>query len=426
MREMDMKITKILAIVCTVLFVASANAQVPAAEWEQFKAQFSAMSERVKALEIENQQLREASKRTIKVEDLAATNAEVDTLKKQNSESSWADRVTWKGDYRFRFEEIDQQGRDDRERYRIRARPALIAKTSDTTEVGFGLATGSDDPVSSNQTLGGGGSSKDINLDLAYATWTGLEGTAITGGKFSNPYYTVEKSQLVFDSDFRPEGVAISWANEMFFANSTFSFIESDSNQTGKNNYGIWSAQVGTVLAPFDGGKLTFSASYIDIPVEGQQAIYDGDFYGNSSVVVDGVEVYEYDYKLVTGSIALGLTIFDLPLNIYADYVENQEVNDLETGYLAGIKLGNAKKKGEWQVQYQYEALDANATLGVLTDSDFAGGGTDGEGSTISAKYAIDDQWYVGSTYFFDNKVGVNLGGDENYQRFQLDTGFSY
>jgi hypothetical protein len=415
-----------VAMLSAVLGASGAKAQVPAAEWEQFKAEFTAMSQRVKALETENKSLREASKNTIKVEDLAATNAEVDTLKKQDTESSWADRVAWKGDFRFRYETIDQEGKDNRDRYRIRARPALVAKITDTTVVGFGLATGSDDPVSSNQTLGGGGSSKNINLDMAYATWTGLQDTAVTVGKFSNPYYKVQKSQMIYDGDFRPEGMALNWANEMFFAHTSFNFIESDSNQSNSDNYGIWAAQLGTVLTPIDGTKLTMSAGYIDIPSAGEDAFDDDEFFGNTSVIVDGVAVYEYDYKLVTASIDFGVEVFDLPLNIYADYVKNQDPDDLDTGYVAGIKLGKAKKRGTWQVKYEYEKLEANATLGVITNSDFAGGGTDGKGSLISAKYAIDDKWYVGSTYFFNNKVGFDLGDNADYDRFQLDTGFKY
>ncbi len=418
--------SRVILALSAILATSAANAQVPAAEWEQFKEQFSVMSERVKALELENQQLREVSKKTIKVEDLAATNAEIKTLKQQNSESSWAERVAWKGDYRFRFEEIHQEDRDDRERYRIRARPALIAKLHNNTEVGFGLATGSQDPVSANQTLGDGGTSKEINLDLAYAKWTGLEGFSIVGGKFVNPYYTVEKSQMIFDSDFRPEGIAATWANDRFFSDVTFAFIDSDSSNTGKNNYGVWSGQVGTVLTPFESGKLTLSAGYIDAPVKGQPAIFNDNFFGNSFVVVEGVDVYEYDYSLLTSSIALGVSAFDLPLSFYVDYVENQDANDLETGYLAGWKLGNAKKEGEWQVQYQYQKLEANATLGVVTNSNFAGGGTDGKGSLLTAKYAIDDQWYVAGAYFFDNKEGMDLGDNANYERFQLDTGYTY
>jgi hypothetical protein len=353
----------------------------------------------------------------------------VSELRKQTDESSWADRVEWKGDYRFRYEEIRQEGDNDRERYRVRARPSLIAKTTDNTEVGFGLVTGSDDPVSGNQTLGGGSSSKNINLDLAYATWTGLPGTEISFGKFYNPFYSPQKSQLLFDSDFRPEGVAVNWANEMFFAHTSFNFIESDSNQTEQDNYGVWVAQVGTIVTPFDGAKLTLSAAYLDIPTEGQEAIIDPDdpdFFGNSSITVDGLEVYEYDYKLVTGSVDFGINVHDLPLNFYATYVENQDADEFDTGYLLGVQLGSAKEQGSWQVAYQYQVLDADATLGVVTNSNIAGGGTDGKGSLVTAKYAIDDRWYVASTYFFDNKTGIDLGDNLNYDRFQLDTGFKY
>ena len=55
---------KVMSVaVASVLFgTVSANAHVPEAEWEQFKAQFSAMSQRMTALEAENQQLRAASK----------------------------------------------------------------------------------------------------------------------------------------------------------------------------------------------------------------------------------------------------------------------------------------------------------------------------------------------------------------------------
>ena len=410
--------------VASVLFgSAGVNASVPTAEWEQFKAQFAAMSERVNALERENQQLREASSNSVKVEDLAATNAEIGTLKKQTKEMSWAEKIKWKGDYRFRYEDIDEQGKDGRDRWRIRARPALVAKTSDTTEVGLGLATGGDDPVSSNQTLGNGSSSKNINLDLAYATWRPIENTYATGGIFKNPYYKVQKSQLIFDGDFRTEGLAVGWADDMFFANATYNFIESDSKN---GDYGVWMAQLGATFTPFDGTKLTASAGYLDIPTKGEEAIYDDDFFGNSSVEKNGVAVYEYDYKLVNASLKLGLTVFDMPLSLYADYVKNNDPDDLDTGYLAGIQLGKAKNKGDWQVQYQYEDLDANATLGLVTDSDFAGGGTDGKGSKFSAKYAIDQKWYVGTTYFFNNKTGVKLGDDASYDRIQLDTGFKY
>lgn len=407
-----------------VISASGAIAQVPEAEWKQFKAQFALMTERVAALEIENQQLRELSETTLIEEDLELTNAEIASLQQKTREMSWSERIKWKGDYRFRYEAIDEEGKDDRDRWRIRARPALVAKINDTTEVGFGLATGSDDPVSSNQTLGDGGASKNINLDLAYATWRPTNETYVTGGIFANPYYRPNKSQLIFDGDFRQEGLAVGWANDTFFTNVVYNFIESDSK---KGEYGVWVAQAGVNFELFKDATLTTAVGYLDIPTKGQKAIFDGLFFGNSSVPdADGVEVYEYDYTVYNASLALGLMAFDMPLSLYADYVKNTDADELNTGYLAGVRLGKVKKKGDWQIQYQYEDLDANATLGVITNSDFAGGGTDNKGSSVSAAYGVDDKWYVATTYYFDNTRGVKLGKDASYDRIQLDTGFKY
>ena len=414
---------KIISVaVASVLFGSvAANATVTDAEWEQLKAQFATMSDRMNTLEAENQKLRE-QKSLVTVEDLAATNAEVATLKTQNKSTSWAESVKWQGDFRYRYEEIEEDGKDDRDRNRIRARAALIAKPGDTTEVGLGLATGGEDPVSTNQTLGGGGSTKELRLDLGYLKWTGLENTYITAGKFKNPYYRVQKSSLIWDGDFRPEGIAAGWQGDMFFANAEYSFIESDSKN---DDDGIWGAQVGVRFSLFDSMNLTVAAKYLDIPTKGREAIFDDDFFGNSSVIDGDAEVYEYDYNLINASVDLSFNLFDMPFSVYGDYVENDDADDLETGYIAGVKFGKAKKKGSWQLQYQYEDLEADATLGLLTDSDFMGGGTDGEGHKFSGKYAIDKKWTIGATYF-DGSRGVDLGNDADYQRLMLDTVFKY
>lgn len=404
------------AVSAAVLGSTGASASVPASEWEQFKADFAAMAARVEALEAENQQLRAAG--SVPVDDLAA---EVAILREQNKSSSWAERVKWKGDFRYRYEDIEEEGRDDRDRNRIRARAALVAQTSDTTEVGLGMASGGDDPVSTNQTLGGGGSTKDLRLDLAYLKWMGLENTFVTAGKFSNPFYRVQKSALIWDGDFRPEGAAIGWDNGTFFATASYSFIESDSRQ---DDDAIWGGQVGATFPLFDVVSLTASAKYLDIPAEGRLP-FDDDFFGNSSKIENGEEVYAVDYKVMNASVDVGFNLFEMPFNFYADYIENDDADELDTGYIIGIKVGKAKNKGSWQFAYQYQELEADATLGLITDSDFAGGGTDGEGHKFAAKYQIDSRWYVGATYF-DNNRGVDLGNDADYERLMLDTGFKY
>ena len=416
---------KVMSVaVASVLFGSvGVYADVPESEWREFKEQYAALANRVNALEAENQKLKAMGVGTfVTVEDLSATNEKVATLEKQNKSTSWAESVKWKGDFRYRYEDIEEDGKNDRDRNRIRARAALIAKPSDTTEVGLGLATGGDDPVSTNQTLGGGGSTKDVRLDLGYLRWTGLENTYVTAGKFKNNYYVEQKSSLIWDGDFRPEGIAAGWSNDMFFANASYNFIESDSRN---DDDGIWGAQVGAEFTLFENLKLTAAAKYLDIPTKGRTAIYDDDFFGNSTISENGEEVYEYDYNLYNVSLGVSFNLFDMAVTVYGDYVENDDADDLETGYLAGVKLGKAKAQGSWQVQYQYEDLEADATLGLITDSDFMGGGTDGEGHKFSAKYMIDNAWYVGTTYF-DGSRGVDLGNDADYTRLMLDTGFKY
>ncbi len=420
-----------VAVACALFGSAAAHAQVSKSEMAQFKAQLEEMSERVNALEAENQKLRAASQNTIKTEDLAATNAQVVSLMNKTTASSWAEKVQLKGDYRFRYEYISKEDKDSQTRWRMRARPLLVAKPQPDIEVGFGLGSGSDDPVSTNQTLGKGSTSKDVWIDLAYATWTGVPETTMTLGKMVNPYYTVEKSGLIYDGDFRPEGMAVGWTDKTFFANATYTWIESDSASEaadGDNSYGIPAVQLGVNLIPLEGTTLTLAAGYLDVPTEGKPAIYDGKFQGNSSVtpVADGPAFYEYNYEVANASVAFGFTAFDLPVSLYGDYIENQDADDYNTGYMAGVRLGSAKKKGQWQVLYQYEELEANATLGEMTDSDFGGGGTDVKGNVVSGQYALTDNWYVGSTYYFDQSQGVDLGNNTSYERFQLDTGLKY
>jgi hypothetical protein len=410
-----------VAVAGVALGSAGASAHVQEAEWAAFKKEYAALVERVNALSAENEQLRAsvAGVGLVTVEDLEATNNKIAALEQQNDATGWAEKVKWQGDFRYRYEDIDDGG-SDRERHRIRARAALIAKPLDTLEVGLGLATGGDDPVSTNQTLGGGGSTKDIKLDLAYAKWQPNQ-FWLSGGKVKNPYYMPFKSALIWDGDFRPEGIFAGWEGKHFFVNSSYIHLESDSRND--LDEAAWGGQVGGKLGPF-----TVAAGYLDIPTAGLPAIYDDDFFGNSSVInAAGEAVYEYDYELITVGADVSLSLFEMPLGLYVDYVENQDADDNEQGYIIGAKLGKASKRGTWQFQYQWQTLEADATFALITDSDFMGGGTDGEGHKIGAAYALLDKWTLGFTYFDGDKCFDDIKCDSrSYDRLMIDTKFKY
>lgn len=176
--------------------VLIANSALAATDEEviaELQAQLAALSARLEKLESRNQ-VPESEYQIPATAPIAAATP------------GWEDRIRLKGDFRYRHDTIDAEFADrNRHRQRIRARPAIEADVSDNLEVGFGLATGSDNPVSSNQTLGDGFSSKAINLDLAYFDWsTGVDGLHVVGGKFKNPLQRAGGNGLIWDSDLRP------------------------------------------------------------------------------------------------------------------------------------------------------------------------------------------------------------------------------
>ncbi len=108
-------------------------------------------------------------------------------------------------------------------------------------------------------------------------------------------------------------------------------------------------------------------------------------------------------------------------LTLFADYVQNQGADDDDTGYA----LGTTYKISKWQLGYTYQDLEADAVLGTYTDSDFIGGGTDGEGHILHARYAINSKISLKSTLFI-NERGIDIGRGEQYKRLKLDVNFKY
>ena len=171
-------ISTVVVLVSSTLLTTNVFAATDAEVIDALKAQIAALNARLDALE--------NAQSTVRTETLRAPQVSEPAPRPQ----SWVDTIKMKGDFRFRQESFDIEGRDDRHRQRIRARNEMTAQIQDDVIVGFGLATGGDDPVSTNQTLGGGGSSKGIVLDLAYAKWaTPVDGLSIMGGKFKNPFH---------------------------------------------------------------------------------------------------------------------------------------------------------------------------------------------------------------------------------------------
>lgn len=425
---------RITTTICTLLLLSPVVSQ--AATDEDFAAmreQLMALSERLDRLEEENRELTAANAELVKSSQETAvtvaavsekTDAVAAEVEEQVAQTSWTDTIRWKGDFRYRYESFDVEGKDNRNRNRIRARAALIADVTPTIEVGLGLASGGDDPVSSNQTLGGGGSTKDLRIDLAYFDWDGLKDTHVYGGKFSNYIHRAGKNALLWDGDWRPEGTGIKWNNGKFFANALGTWIESDTNSDSGQSF-AYLTQLGIKLPIGDNLKLTTGVGYHVFDTKGAGSYFgdDDDFFGNSFDPI--TETYLYDYEELEFFADLGFEMFGHPALLFGNYVQNQAVDENDTGWAVGFKYGSAKNKGEWQFGYVYQRLEADAVLGLLTDSDFGGGGTDSKGSIIKGSYAIHRNFNANLTYFI-NDVGLTQEDPIDFKRLQLDLSFKY
>ncbi len=112
-------------------------------------------------------------------------------------------------------------------------------------------------------------------------------------------------------------------------------------------------------------------------------------------------------------------------MSVFADYVNNSDADEFDTGWAAGLLVGGAKAKGTWEASYAYQDLEADAVLASLTDSDFGGGGTDNSGHVLRGAYALGDRWNLAFSYFI-NTIDENAGNEQDYDRLQLDMNFKY
>jgi hypothetical protein len=89
---------------------------------------------------------------------------------------------------------------------------------------------------------------------------------------------------------------------------------------------------------------------------------------------------------------------------------------DQTTGWTVQLAFGEAKKKGQWMVAYQYKHLEADATFDGLTDSDWGNGGTDRKGHAIRGSYNFQDWWTFTVSAFVTEKISnrPNSGRNQN------------
>lgn len=351
--------------------------------------------------------------------------------------------LTWQGDFRYRFETIDQAWSRGRDRHRIRARAGVEARVNDTVSVTLRLATTEGDPRSTNVTLSGSNSRKSVDLDLAYAEWRLHADWKLTAGKMRQPWLRPGHSVL-FDADVNPEGLAVHFGRGPVFASVFYHLLEErgGSASTPAADSSLAGGQAGLRGTLGHGSRWLLGVGYYDFnAVQGRDPFPAGSSNGNTTTSAPGLcragieSCLEQDFAQLQLLGEYATRVGRLPLVLHLEWMRNRQAgNGLDTAWSAGVRLGKTGEPRTWEVGYAYQRIGKDALFGQFIDSDFAGGETDVEGSIVRAGYAIARDWTFNLTWFLNRThvdVPLVVGGagpmsGRDYRRLQLDLNFTF
>ncbi|MEP6662183.1 MAG: putative porin [Verrucomicrobiota bacterium] len=372
----------------------------------------------------------------------------------------WVNSLKFNGDVRVRYDGLylDAPGTVDRNRFRFRLRFGVTAMLTDNIEVGLRLISSengkggftSGDPISGNSSFDDNGSKKFIGIDLAYAKWSPINtpqwsGT-ITAGKMENPFVF---SDMIFDSDYTPEGLAEQFAYAFHEHHSLkFNFGEFLLDEVSTNSHDPFllggQVRLDSVWNPkwqssFGLSALTISGTEnlgsTKVPDQNRGNTRIGGALQNkfNPIIVDGAVTYTLDkFPMYSGA---------FPIRLAADYANNPAARANNQAYSAGVTFGKSGKRGTWDLTYKYKYLESDYWFEELVDSDTGafyqvatqqsnGGtgyasGTNLRGHYFRAAFSPYDSVTLSATYFLFDLIRGRTSHSEA-GRLQVDASVKF
>ncbi len=350
--------------------------------------------------------------------------------------NEFVDQLKIKGDLRVRYEIRDRDYKDglgddvSRDRWRTRFRLGGVWENkAESFEVGAGLATGGDDPTSTNDTWSEAKpfETGDIRLDYAYAKhkWNDF---AFTLGQHKNP---LQSSWVLWDGDVRLAGITGQYGKkEGLFATAggyAAKLVDDDNTATLVAGQLGYRGKAGDTRYTLAAGYHTYSTSLLN----------DGSAFGLGSVDTNR-------YGLNIGDLYGDLTfpVGDLKFTLYGQFWQNfgadgeigesqagssftGKPEDADTGWVFGL---DAKYKA-FKVGYAYSVVEADSLFGYLADSDFGDGlaKTNKEGHRVQLGYSLSKNWSTGLTWLSYERDEDYAGAREDQvDLYQFDVSYKF
>ncbi|MBY0579197.1 MAG: putative porin [Burkholderiales bacterium] len=389
----------------------------------------------------------------------------------------WLSRISWSGDFRVRFERdnfpagnapplnynpngltLIANTTDTHDYLRLQARLGMKAKISDYTSASFRITTGTTtNPVSTNQTMGGGNGNFNkytLVLDRAYIQSEPYIWLSLGAGKIPNPWLSTD---LVWDSDVNFEGIAATFKPRFseewsaFMTAGAFPVQDIERSTTVlTNSKWLYGAQAGGEWTSPNQSTAKFGVALYDFAntVGLQNTVNNTNVYDKTAVTASSYQkgnslmyvtppyntwgangstlptlvglASKYRELNLTGK--LDLATFD-PTHIMldADYVKNIgfDANDIlqrtgnlypyagTVGYQVKLSVGvpEIAHYGEWQANVSYKYLESDAVLDALTDSDFHLGGTNAKGYILGGAFGVDERTWLSLRWLSTNQI---------------------
>lgn len=333
--------------------------------------------------------------------------------------SSWTDRLTLKGDARYRFQSTDEENQPEqpRLRHRLRARLSLDAQVNPDVKAGVRVVTNTGEPITDHVTMTNAFEDKPARIDRAFLDWQLADGLNLAAGKMAQPWISV--SDLVFSADMNPEGVVargrLPLEEGMDVIGSAGYWVVQERAAGPETSF--VSAQTALQMKPASDQVFTVGASlYAFDGVEGQRLLYDERrSFGNTTRKVGEGEtaylVYATGFQVVEGFARLEFNV-GIPVAIAGQYAVNTEADSDDTAFLGEIRLGKASAPRSWEVGYQYRELEKDSVLGVFAENTDTGNGTNVRAHIPYVRYAVSKNFDIKLQYAIAEKGltdGVSL-----------------
>lgn len=351
----------------------------------------------------------------------------------------WTERVSIKGDIRYRnqFDWQDNDNRKTRWRQRIRARLGVTGKVSDEIYGGMRFVSGDTNPISTNQTLGDFFGTKALMLDQAYIAYTPeMLGGHLTawGGMFDNPFYSTE---MLWDTDISFGGAAftasmnaneIPWLMNMKIPSTdlfaAFGMFPLDEINSTREDPWMWGIQGGFNSKIINGVSLKTAMAFYDYSnvvryVEnhsqgGNIAAIEAGF-GKGFEVIDFPVEIGIDNPLRCMGMESGKNPIVPYFAAYGDYANNLSTGEGDNAWMVGTKIGhkNVNNPGSWQLSYDFRDIESNAQIDVFPDSEFYGTGTGAYGHDVRLEYGMVKNATLGAEWYYTTRKAIAAVGDD-------------